>query len=31
VNSMNDYVIVAGLSGLGVFCAIALKGLLSRQ
>jgi hypothetical protein len=26
---MNSYVIIAGLSGLGVFCAIALKGLLN--
>jgi hypothetical protein len=27
----NSYVIIAGLSGLGVFCAIALKGLLNSN
>ena len=28
---MNSLVIVAGLSGLGVFCAVALKGLLTSR
>jgi hypothetical protein len=27
----NSYVIIAGLSGLGVFCVIALKGLLNSS
>jgi hypothetical protein len=29
--TMNSLVIVAGLSGLGVFCAVALKGLLTSR
>ncbi|MDB5458610.1 MAG: hypothetical protein JWO72_351 [Caulobacteraceae bacterium] len=28
---MNSLVIIAGLSGLGVFCAMALKGLLTSR
>jgi hypothetical protein len=30
-SEMNGLVVVAGLSGLGVFCAMALKSLLSGR
>ncbi len=29
--SMNALIVIAGLSGLGVFCVMALKGLLSGR
>jgi len=29
--SMNAYVLIAGLSGVAVFCAVALKGFGQRR